>query len=114
MHVYTSGDSAELFLNGKSLGRKTKQPYEYRLHWDDVVYEPGVLKVVAYKNGHKWATDVMKTAGPATQLKLQADRVKIEANGADLSYVTVTVADQNGLLVPRSKKPYQIYLGWSR
>jgi len=102
VHVYTSGDSAELFLNGKSLGRKTKGPFEYRLHWDDVVYEPGVLKVVAYKNGHKWATDVMKTTGPASQLTLQADRAKIAADGADLSYVTVTVADAQGLLVPRS------------
>jgi beta-galactosidase len=53
VHVYTSGDSAELFLNGKSLGLKTKGPYEYRLHWDDVVYQPGELKVVAYKNGKK-------------------------------------------------------------
>jgi len=41
----------ELFLNGKSLGLKKKGPYEYRLHWDDVVYQPGELKVVAYKNG---------------------------------------------------------------
>jgi len=103
VHVYTSGDSAELFLNGKSLGRKTKGPLEYRLHWDDVVYQPGTLKVVAYKNGKKWATDVMKTAGPATKLTLQADRAKIAADGQDLSYITVTVADKKGLLVPRSK-----------
>ena len=51
VHVYTSGDSAELFLNGKSLGLKTKEQYEYRLRWDDVVYQPGELKVVAYKDG---------------------------------------------------------------
>ena len=103
VHVYTSGDEAELFLNGKSLGRKIKHPFEYRLRWDDVVYEPGVLKVVAYKNGHKWATDTVKTTGPASELTLAADRAKIAANGADLSYITVTVADQDGLLVPRSK-----------
>jgi beta-galactosidase len=103
VHVYTSGDEAELFLNGQSLGRKTKQAFEYMLRWDDVVYQPGVLKVVAYKNGHKWATDVMPTTGPATKLLLQADRSKITADGADLSYITVTVADKDGLLVPRSK-----------
>jgi len=103
VHVYTSGDSAELFLNGKSLGRKTKGPFEYRLHWDDVVYQPGTLKVVAYKNGRKWATDVMKTTGSAAKLTLQADRTKIAADGQDLSYITVTVADRKGLLVPRSK-----------
>jgi beta-galactosidase len=55
VHVYTSGDSAELFLNGQSLGLKKKGQYEYRLRWDDVVYQPGELKVVAYKNGKKWA-----------------------------------------------------------
>ncbi|MGD0744882.1 MAG: beta-galactosidase GalB [Verrucomicrobiota bacterium] len=103
VHVYTSGDSAELFLNGKSLGRKTKGPLEYRLHWDDVKYEPGTLKVVAYKNGKRWATDVMKTTGPAAKLMLQSDRNKIADDGQDLSFITVTVADKNGLLVPRSK-----------
>ena len=51
VHVFTSGDEAELFLNGKSLGRKKKEQYEYRLRWDDVKYEPGELKVIAYKNG---------------------------------------------------------------
>jgi beta-galactosidase len=55
VHVYTSGDEAELFLNGKSLGRKKKGEFEYRLRWDDVVYQPGELKVIAYKNGIKWA-----------------------------------------------------------
>src|ERR1051326_6070374 len=60
VHVYTSGDEAELFLNGKSLGKKKKGQYEYRLHWDDVTYQPGELRVVAYKNGKKWATDAMK------------------------------------------------------
>jgi beta-galactosidase len=101
--VYTSGDSAELFLNGKSLGLKKKGQYEYRLRWDDVVYQPGTLKVVACKNGKEWATDEVKTTGAATQLMLQPDRAKIAADGKDLSFVTMTIADQNGLLVPRSK-----------
>jgi beta-galactosidase len=103
VHVFTSGDSAELFLNGKSLGRKTKGPFEYRLEWNDVKYQPGTLKVVAYKNGKRWATDEMKTTGPAAKLTMQADRAKIAADGQDLSYITVTVADKHGLLVPRSK-----------
>ena len=102
VHVYTSGDEAELFLNGKSLGRKKKEALQYRLRWDDVVYQPGELKVVAYKNGKQWATDVMKTTGPAAKLSLEPDRNTIKADGKDLSYVTVTVADKSGLLVPRS------------
>ncbi len=102
VHVYTSGDEAELFLNGKSLGRQKKGPFEYRLHWDDVVYQPGTLKVVAYKNGRRWATDEVKTAGAPAKLALRADRRKIHADGKDLSFLTVSVTDQAGLPVPRS------------
>ncbi len=91
-----------MFLNGKSLGRKKKGPYEYRLRWDDVPYQPGTLRVVAYKNGKKWATDVMKTAGEPARLKLEPDRSTIRADGYDLSFVTVTVTDQAGLAAPRA------------
>ncbi|MEO6992284.1 MAG: beta-galactosidase GalB, partial [Lacunisphaera sp.] len=56
VHVYSSGDEAELFLNGKSLGRKKRGTFEYRFRWDEVVYEPGQLKVVVYKNGRPWTT----------------------------------------------------------
>jgi beta-galactosidase len=103
VHVYTSGDEAELFLNGKSLGKRKKGPYEYRLHWDDVVYEPGELKVVAYRGGKKWATETVKTTGAASKLTLQPDRDRIRADGSDLSFVTVAVTDKDGLMVPRSK-----------
>jgi beta-galactosidase len=101
--VYTSGDSAELFLNGKSLGLKKKGENEFRLCWNNVVYQPGELKAVAYKNGKKWATDVVKTTGAPAKLLLSADRGKIVADGEDLSFITVTVADNDGRLVPRSK-----------
>jgi beta-galactosidase len=100
VHVFTSGDEAELFLNGKSLGRKKKGAYEYRLRWDDVVYEPGTLDVVAYKKGAKWATAEMKTAGPSAELELEPDRTEIRADGRDLSFVTVTVTDKAGVTSP--------------
>jgi beta-galactosidase len=103
VHVYTSGDEAELFLNGRSLGRKKKEPYQYRMRWDDVRYEPGELRVVAYKGGKKWAEAVTRTTGPAARLALSADRPVIKADGQDLSFVTVTVADKDGQIVPRSK-----------
>jgi beta-galactosidase len=102
VHLFTSGDEAELFLNGKSLGKKKKAKYEYRLRWDDVVYEPGELKVVAYKNGKVWAEDVMKTTGEPTSLQATADRSEIMSDGKDLSFITVKITDKDGLLVPRS------------
>jgi beta-galactosidase len=102
VHVYTSGDEAELFLNGKSLGRKRKKPYQYRLRWDDVVYQPGELKVVAYRNAQPWAETTTATTGPASRLDLTPDRTQIRADGADLSFVTVRVVDSQGRLVPRS------------
>jgi beta-galactosidase len=102
VHVFTSGDEAELFLNGRSLGRKKKGAFEYRLRWDDVVYEPGTLEVVAYKGGEKWATDQVKTAQAAAALELEPDRARIAADGRDLSFVTARIVDAQGLLAPRA------------
>ena len=102
VHVFTSGDEGELFLNGKSLGRKKRGPYEYRLRWDDVVYQPGVLKVFTYKHGRKWANDTMITARNPAALKVDVDRDRIQADGRDLSFVTVKVADVNGRTAPRA------------
>jgi beta-galactosidase len=102
VHVYTSGDEAELFLNGKSLGKKKKGEFEYRIKWDDVVYQPGELKVVAYKNGAKWAEDVVKTTDKASQLSASADRPAVNADGKDLIFITVRIEDKNKLLVPRT------------
>jgi beta-galactosidase len=102
VYVYTSGDEAELFLNGKSLGKKKKGEFEYRLKWDDVVYQPGELKVIAYKNGAKWAEDVVRTTDKAAQLSVAADRPAVHADGTDLIYITVRIEDKNKLLVPKS------------
>jgi beta-galactosidase len=102
VHVYTSGDEAELFLNGKSLGRKKKGEFEYRLKWDEVVYQPGELKVIAYKNGNKWAEDVVRTTDKASVLSMAADRSIVQPDGTDLIYITVRIEDKNKLLVPKS------------
>jgi len=107
VHVFTSGDEAELFLNGKSLGRKKKEEYEYRLRWDDVKYEPGELKAVAYKNGKKWAEDVVKTTDVPAQLEATADRNTIFSDGKDLSFITIRVTDKNGLTVPTANNKIQ-------
>ena len=101
--VYTSGDAAELFLNGKSLGKKTRDPFEYRLRWDNVAYQPGELKVIAYKNGVEWARDLVKTTGQPTKLALLPERTTIVSDGVDFSYITLRVQDQDGLTVPTAK-----------
>ena len=93
VHVYTSGDEAELFLDGKSLGRKKKEGY--RIVWPEVVYSPGKLEVVCYKNGLEWARDAVQTAGKANKLN-----ASIDYEGEDLSFVTVDVLDKAGVLCP--------------
>lgn len=99
VHVFTSGDEVELFLNGSSLGRKKKGEYEYRLRWDSVKYAPGNLKAVAYKNGKKWAEQSIQTAGNPTALKVSADRYTLTSDN-DLSFITVSVIDANGITIP--------------
>src|SRR5262249_19568440 len=101
VHVFTSADEAELFINGKSQGRRKKEPYEYRFRWDYVTYEPGELRVVAYKDGEEWAMSSVKAAGEAAKLTLSADRTSLHADGADLSFITARVADNKGETVPR-------------
>jgi beta-galactosidase len=100
--VYTSGDEAELFLNGKSLGKVSKGPYDYVLRWNEVVYQPGELRVVAYKGGKPWAEDSEKTAGPAAKLVLMGDRTEVTADGRDLVFVTAFVCDKYGVFVPQA------------
>jgi beta-galactosidase len=102
VHVFTSGDEAELSLNGKSLGRKKKESNEYRLRWDSVKYEPGKLKVVTYKNGRKWAENVVETTDNPARLVAKTDRKIIYADGKDLAFITVQVTDRKGCIVPRS------------
>jgi beta-galactosidase len=108
VYVYTSGNSAELFLNGKSLGKRVKDPKapqvmdRYRLRWEEVIYEPGELKAVAYQGVRKIGASVVRTAGEPAQLRLTPNRTTLQANGDDLSYVLVEAVDQQGNLCPRA------------
>lgn len=105
VHVYTSGDEAELFLNGKSQGVRKKGKGDkdrYRLVWEEVVYEPGELKVVVKKGGKPWAEATQATTGEAKKLDLSLDRPSISGDGEDLVYATIQVSDEKGKLVPKS------------
>ena len=109
VYVFTSGDEAELFLNGRSLGRQRKRPgvwdRAYRLRWDAVRYEPGVLEAVAYRNGREWARSTVKTTGAASRLSVSAETETVAADGEDVCYVNVCVMDEEGLVVPNAKVP---------
>ncbi len=74
--------------------------YDYRLRWNDVVYEPGRLQAVAYKDGKKIGEAEMQTAGPAAQIRLTPDRRELTDSGEDLSYVLVEALDEKGILSP--------------
>jgi beta-galactosidase len=118
--VYTNYPLAELFINGKSQGVRTKdlsveidssyteeaqkkfeRQKRYRLMWMDTKYEPGTLKVVAYdENGKPVTEQEIHTAGKPYRIELVADRSELKANGEDLSFVTVKVVDKDGNLCP--------------
>lgn len=101
--VYSSGDEVELFLNGRSLGKKSKQPYEYRFRWDSVYYESGELKAIAYKDGKKWAEKHIRTTGKPERLKLTPDKKVLKSDGEDLIFVRVSVLDAEGNEVPTAE-----------
>lgn len=103
VHIYTSGDAVELFLNGKSLGRREKAHSYDRLTWDDVRYESGSLKAIAYKNGQKWAEELVETTGKPVALQVTAEKTELKNDGTDLSFIRVAVVDSQGRVVPRSK-----------
>lgn len=105
VYCYTSWPSAELFVNGKSQGRILKNPNtrldRYRLRWNNVKYEPGEIKVVAYDyDGTAKGEKIIRTAGAPARIVLKADRNSISSKGEDLSFVTVLVVDKNGTPCP--------------
>jgi beta-galactosidase len=98
--AYTNCGEVELFLNGKSVGVRKKAADQLHLMWR-LTYEPGILKAVG-RRGSEVLTDEVKTAGPAAQIVLEADRKVLTADGRDLSFVTVKVLDGRGILVPEA------------
>ncbi len=119
VYAYTNCEEAELFLNGKSLGKRVKGKdltpikikflrnpdsifmSKYRLSWD-VPFQAGELKVVGYKDGKAIQEQVIRTAGKPAGIRLEADRSAIKGDGKDLSYVTVSIVDKDGNLCPEA------------
>jgi beta-galactosidase len=97
--AYTNADEVELSLNGKSLGTKKKKENEFHLMWR-VPYSAGTLQAVARKDGKAFLTKEVKTAGVPAKVMLTPDRKSIQADGRDLSFVTVKIVDTEGNVVP--------------
>ncbi len=107
VHCYTSFQKAELFVNGKSMGIREKDPSnlysKYRLVWDEVPYEPGELKVVALDTGNKQIKEtIVRTAGKPARIILNTDRKTVSYSEKELAFVTVSVVDEKGVVCPRA------------
>ena len=102
INVYSSCKEVELFLNGKSLGKKaTNRDTRFEADWT-IPYQPGKLTAVGYNGDKKVNTAVLSTAAAPAQIKLTADRPQLQANNQDLCYVTVELLDKNGTLNPNA------------
>jgi len=101
--VYSSCEQVELFINGRSLGRKaTNRSTEFTASWE-VPYEAGALKAVGYVGSRLARSAELRTAGEPARIKLTADRARVKADGQDLSYVTVELVDARGVRNPRAE-----------
>jgi beta-galactosidase len=98
---FTNADSVELFLNGRSLGEQNYNDQHKSLHLEwSVPFAPGELKAVGRKDGRIIATDIVKTAGKPAKIVLKADRAGLKPMERDLSFVTVSVVDADGIVCP--------------
>lgn len=97
--AYTNAEEVELFLNGKSLGTKRKQGDDLHLMWR-VTFEPGTIKAIARTGGKEVLTKEIHTAGKPARILLEPDRTALKADGKDLSFVKVSILDDQGNLVP--------------
>lgn len=108
VHVYfNNADEVEIFLNNKSLGKKSKQGDDLFVRFNGITYQPGTLKAISRLKGKKVMESEVKTAGTAYQLVAEADRKIIKADGEDLCFVKISLLDKNGILVPYANNELQ-------
>lgn len=96
---YNHADEAELFVNGKSAGKRTKNDSTLHVSWR-VPFEAGQIRVRSMKNGQTVMEKSILTAGPAYRIELLADKKQLKADGKDLSFITTRILDREGNLVP--------------
>lgn len=99
---YNNADEVELFVNGQSQGVRSKGKDDFHVMWR-VKFEPGVVKAISRKEGKVVAEQEIRTAGEPAQIRLTPDRSTIQADGKDLSFVTVEIVDKDGNLCPNAE-----------
>ncbi len=101
VYIYSNCAAVELFVNGKSQGKKQQAETNYRFKWENINYQPGSIQAIGYdENGHQLCEKTINTAGAPYKIELQADRPIIQADGTDVAFVTVKIVDKAGNLCP--------------
>src|SRR5690606_29137209 len=98
---YNNADEVELFLNGESLGSKTKQGDDLHVSWR-VPFKPGTLYAVSRSDGEVVLEKEIRTAGSPAKIQLISDKKELKADGNDLIFVTVNILDDKNILVPKA------------
>ena len=105
--VNSNADDVELFLNGKSLGKKT-MPRNSHLKWE-VIYEPGTLEAIGYKKGKKISTKVETTSTPYKVIATTEKNI-LTADGKDATVVNISIVDEKGREVPVADNMVKFFL----
>lgn len=101
VEIYSNCEEVELFLNGKSLGPKAKPADDSPRNWS-VDYEPGTIRAVGKNGGKIVAEQELKTAGKAAKIVVSVDRTHIANNWDDVVFITATIVDANGIVIPNA------------
>lgn len=108
---YTNCDEVELFLNGKSLGKRNcSNTSKLRLEWNDVKYEKGELQAIGYREGVQVVQKKVETTGEPYTFKIETDKSILQSDNQDVVHLTISVVDKNGLPVPNANTTFNLKL----
>ena len=100
--VFSKADEAEVFVNGKSIGRKPvskERPFPYSVRFE-TTFQPGEVIAVSYQNGKEVSRATLVTTGSAQRIRLVPEKSVMAADGHDLIYVNIEITDRDGRVVP--------------
>jgi len=101
--VFTNCDEAELWINGKKMGRRKRKDFENGIIEWTFEYTPGNVEIKGFKGGKEACSYALKTAGQAQKIKLSPDKTGLKAGCGDIVHIEVSVVDKDGLLCPNEE-----------